>query len=198
MINADVTRREIPHQYCIPCQGLVGFLLRSSKRLLVPRGSSTRRSHERFSRRKWGPSWRYRRSVDSTTATNDGLPKREPEPTRLRVGYPCRFEICLLPCTSAHRRISFTRLEQAANRLRLRFLWRKDIRHGSHRIFGKDNYCLLATLISGAAFFDAMNEARNFVWEIRIKLTPLQTRRSIIGSFLRAEVRPEDSEGGIR
>lgn len=40
------------------------------------RWGKTRRSHERFSRRKWGPSWRYRRSVDCTTATNGGLPER--------------------------------------------------------------------------------------------------------------------------
>jgi hypothetical protein len=36
----------------------------------------TRRSHERFSRRKRDRSWRYRRSVDCTTATNDGPPER--------------------------------------------------------------------------------------------------------------------------
>jgi hypothetical protein len=43
----------------------------------------TRRSHERFSRRKWGPLRRYRRSVGCITATNDGLPNK-PESTRLR------------------------------------------------------------------------------------------------------------------
>jgi hypothetical protein len=36
----------------------------------------TRRSHERFSRPKWDPSWRYRSSVDCTTAANDGLPEK--------------------------------------------------------------------------------------------------------------------------
>ena len=38
------------------------------------RWGRTRRSHERFSRRKWDRSWRYRRSGDCTTATNDGPP----------------------------------------------------------------------------------------------------------------------------
>jgi hypothetical protein len=51
-------------------------------------GGRTRRSHERFSRRKWGPSWRYRRSVSCTTATNGGLPERAPIYTRLRGAYP--------------------------------------------------------------------------------------------------------------
>jgi hypothetical protein len=37
------------------------------------RWGRTARSHERFSRRKWGPSWRCRRWVDCITATNDGL-----------------------------------------------------------------------------------------------------------------------------
>ena len=36
----------------------------------------TRPSHERFSRRKWGPSWPFRRSVGCITATNDGLPEK--------------------------------------------------------------------------------------------------------------------------
>src|SRR5215469_5495091 len=39
----------------------------------------THRSHERFSRRKWDPSWRCHRSVDCTTAMNDGLPE-DPSP----------------------------------------------------------------------------------------------------------------------
>jgi len=38
----------------------------------------THRSHERFSRRKSGPSWRYRRSADCITATNDGPPETPP------------------------------------------------------------------------------------------------------------------------
>jgi putative transposase len=40
------------------------------------RWGRTHRSRERFSRRKWGPSWRYRRSVACTTATNVGLRER--------------------------------------------------------------------------------------------------------------------------
>jgi len=36
----------------------------------------TRRSHERFSRQKWGRLWRCRKSVGCTTATNDGLPEK--------------------------------------------------------------------------------------------------------------------------
>jgi len=36
----------------------------------------THRNHEPFSLRKWGASWRCRRSVDCITATNDGLPEK--------------------------------------------------------------------------------------------------------------------------
>jgi hypothetical protein len=50
----------------------------------IYRWGRTHRSHERFSRRKWGPSWRYRRSVGCITATNDGLPET-PESTRLEL-----------------------------------------------------------------------------------------------------------------
>jgi hypothetical protein len=39
------------------------------------RWGRTHPSHERFSRRKWDPSWRCRKSVDCITATNDGLPE---------------------------------------------------------------------------------------------------------------------------
>src|SRR5215469_5415103 len=46
----------------------------------------THRSHERFSRRKWDPSWRCHRSVDCTTAMNDGLPE-DPSPSR-RAAFP--------------------------------------------------------------------------------------------------------------
>jgi hypothetical protein len=80
----------------------------------ISRLGRTRPSHDPFSRRKWGQSWRCRRSVDCTTATNDGPPK-EPESTVLRVASAWPFEICLrtVPtCTYAPPRISFTRLEQ--------------------------------------------------------------------------------------
>src|SRR6267378_1152188 len=40
------------------------------------RWGRTHRSHERFTRPKWDPSWRYPSSADCTTATNDGLPER--------------------------------------------------------------------------------------------------------------------------
>src|SRR5215472_17320496 len=40
------------------------------------RWERTRRSHERFSRQKWGRLWRWRKSVGYTTATNDGLPEK--------------------------------------------------------------------------------------------------------------------------
>jgi hypothetical protein len=42
-------------------------------------------SHERFSRRKWDPSWHCRKSVDCITATNDGLP----EGTRIHYAKRC-------------------------------------------------------------------------------------------------------------
>src|SRR6516162_6398591 len=40
------------------------------------RWGRTHRSHERFSRQKWGRLWRCRKSVGYTTATNDGLPEK--------------------------------------------------------------------------------------------------------------------------
>ena len=43
------------------------------------RWGKTRRSHARFNRQKSGRSWRYRRWVDCTTATNDAPPEK-PEP----------------------------------------------------------------------------------------------------------------------
>ena len=79
----------------------------------IYRWGRTHRSHERFSRRKWGPSWRYRRSVGCITPTNHGLPERR-ESTRLRAASPRGFEISVqtvLPCTPAPRRISFGRLK---------------------------------------------------------------------------------------
>src|SRR5580693_9889078 len=72
----------------------------------------TLRSHERFSRWKWGLSWRYCRSVDCTTATNDGLPEK-PESTRLYSASPWGSEISVrtvLP-SAVPRRISFARLK---------------------------------------------------------------------------------------
>src|SRR6267143_5279337 len=44
----------------------------------------THRSHERFTRPKWDPSYHYPSSADCTTATNDGLPER----ARIK---PCRY-----------------------------------------------------------------------------------------------------------
>ena len=79
------------------------------------------RSHERFSRRNWGPSWRYRRSVGCITATNDGLPEKR-ESTRLRAASPQGSEISVrtvLTCTRVHRRISFARLRQGRDLLTL-------------------------------------------------------------------------------
>ena len=87
----------------------------------IYRWGRTHRSHERFSRRKWGPSWRYRRSVGCITATKDGLPERR-ESTRLRAASPRGFEISVqtvLPCTPAPRRISFGRLRQCPDLLTL-------------------------------------------------------------------------------
>jgi hypothetical protein len=51
----------------------------------------THRSHERFSRRKWDPSWQYRKSADCTTATNDGLPEKL-ESTTLRAASTRAFD----------------------------------------------------------------------------------------------------------
>ena len=87
----------------------------------IYRWGRTHRRHERFSRRKWSPSWRYRRSVGCITATNDGLPEK-PESTRLRAASPRGFEISVrtvLTCTRVHRRISFARLRQGRDLLTL-------------------------------------------------------------------------------
>src|SRR5208283_356452 len=76
------------------------------------RWERTHPSHERFSRRKWDRSWGYRRSVDCTTATNDGLPE---EPSLPGCALPLLgSEITVqtvLPCTPTQRRISFSRLK---------------------------------------------------------------------------------------
>ena len=42
----------------------------------ISRWGRTRPSRDRFSRRKWGQSWRCPRSVDCTTAMNAGPPER--------------------------------------------------------------------------------------------------------------------------
>ena len=62
-----------------------------------------------------------RRSVDCTTATNDGLPKK-PESTRLRAASPWGSEISVrtvLPCAPVPRRISFARPKLGHNLLGL-------------------------------------------------------------------------------
>src|SRR6516225_4680169 len=72
----------------------------------IYRWGRTHRNHERFSRRNWGPSWRYRRPVGCIPATSDGLPEK-PESTRLRAASPRGFEIAVrtvLTCTRVHRR----------------------------------------------------------------------------------------------
>src|SRR6516162_4883564 len=57
-------------------------------------------SHERFSRRKWGPSWQCRKSVDCITATNDGLPEKRQNPPRYALPPPGALksvsELCFL------------------------------------------------------------------------------------------------------
>src|SRR5215469_2833991 len=56
------------------------------------RWERTRRSHERFSRQKWGRLWRWRKSVGYTTATNDGLPE-DPESIAPRAASSWAFEL---------------------------------------------------------------------------------------------------------
>src|SRR6266849_6511109 len=65
------------------------------------RRGRTRRSHERFSRRRWGPSWLYRRLVGCTTATNGGLPERAPIYMRLRGAYPAALKSLSERCSVA-------------------------------------------------------------------------------------------------
>jgi hypothetical protein len=79
------------------------------------RWGKTRRSHERFSRRKWDRSWRYRRSVDCTTATNDGPPEKARiylATRMLSLGHWNLCPNCAPLQTRVHRLISFTRLRQ--------------------------------------------------------------------------------------
>src|SRR5437879_2992068 len=64
------------------------------------RWGKTRRSHERFSRREWDPSWRCRRLVDCTSATTAGCLK-EPESTRLRGAYPAALKSLSERCSVA-------------------------------------------------------------------------------------------------
>jgi len=87
----------------------------------IYRWGRTRRNHERLNRRKWGPSWRYRRSVGCITATNDGLPDKR-ESTRLRAASPRVLKSVsgtVLTCTRVHRRISFARHRQGRDLLTL-------------------------------------------------------------------------------
>src|ERR1700676_5154118 len=84
------------------------------------RWGRTHPSRERFSRRKWGQSWQCRRSVDCTTATNDGLPEKRAS-TRLRAASLWGSEIsvrAVLVCTPVPRRISFARLKLGCKLLR--------------------------------------------------------------------------------
>src|SRR6266550_7047972 len=107
------------------------------------RWGRTRRSHERFSRRKWGPSWLYRRLVDCTTATNGGLPERARIYTSLRGPYPAALKSItrtVPPCTGVHRANLVHQTRAGAQTARaMRFVWRNEIRHAPHRIFGRDN-----------------------------------------------------------
>ena len=63
------------------------------------RSEKTRRSHERFSRRKWGPSWPFRRSVGCIIATNDELPERAQfhHATRCHLGNSCPYPLICVP-----------------------------------------------------------------------------------------------------
>ena len=54
----------------------MGFPSTITERERISRWRRTRPYRDPFSRQKWGQSWPCRRSVDCTTATNDGLPKR--------------------------------------------------------------------------------------------------------------------------
>src|SRR5467141_3058075 len=71
------------------------------------RWGRTHRSHERFTRPKWDPSWRYPSSADCTTATNDGLPER----ARIK---PCRYWLSdfLVRRVLAHVRITANLVHQ--------------------------------------------------------------------------------------
>jgi NADH:flavin oxidoreductase / NADH oxidase family len=75
----------------------------------------------RFSRRKWGLSWRCRRWVDCITATNDGL--REKARTHHATGFlSLAIEICVrtvLPCPPVHRQSSLTEVSQGSELLEL-------------------------------------------------------------------------------
>jgi hypothetical protein len=100
------------------------------------RWGRTHQSHERFSRRKWGPLWRCRRSVGCTTATNDGLPEKA-NASPWRAVSPWALASLLRTLTSAN----FVHETQAAPHcINFRFVCRYDIRHELHRIFGRDRW----------------------------------------------------------
>jgi hypothetical protein len=61
------------HRYVEPS---IRISITITDRERISRWGRTRPSHDPFSRRQWGQSWQCRRSVDCTTATNDGSPKR--------------------------------------------------------------------------------------------------------------------------
>src|SRR5258705_85021 len=114
------------------------------------RWGRTRRSHERFGRRKWGPSWHCRKSADCTTATNAGLPEK-PKSTPLRAAFPRCFEIRLRTVLLEHACIGELRSPdspRAANCSSFVIRWGNDIRHGLHRVFGRDNL-FRAVLVDG-------------------------------------------------
>src|ERR1700756_2457274 len=97
-----------------------------SDRERIFRWRRAHRSHERFTRPKWGPLWWCRRSADCTTARYDGLPER----ARIK---PCPYwrSDFLVRRVLAHRcasqRIWFTRFKQGPQAHRpLRFVWKNN------------------------------------------------------------------------
>src|SRR5215471_4677496 len=119
----------------------------------IYRWGRTHRSHERFSRRNWGPSWRYRRSVGCITATNNGRPEKR-ESTRLRAASPQGSEISVrtvLTCTRVHCRISFAKLRQARDLLTLSASPRGMASEAGHTEFSlgtKAASCAISTRLS--------------------------------------------------
>jgi hypothetical protein len=83
---------------------------------------------------------RCRKSADCTSATNDGLPEK-PESTTLRAAFPRCFEIRVRTVLLEHACIGEFRSPdspRAANCSSFAIRWGNDIRHGLHRVFGRD------------------------------------------------------------
>ena len=102
----------------------------------ISRWGRTRPSRDRFSRRKWGQSWRCPRSVDCTTAMNGGPPERAGVYTSVSP-----FEIYIRNCAHLLTRVPTKFVYQTGACPRAAEIHGSPgdaIWHGLHRIFVRD------------------------------------------------------------